>query len=146
MIVQEYIRKFDELSRYAPKIVAIEQADEEKNEEKRRKIGSMDQGNFLANHERQCSNNNKRKGTPVIQDQNKSKCPKNHQNEVIQKPRYNQCGRTHPRGCRANTRTCFKCRGKGHFIEDYQRIVCNKKRLMLEYLHSPKWMQKETPQ
>ena len=49
MIVQEYIQKFDELSRYAPKIVAIEKADEEKKEEKQRKKWSMDQGNFLAN-------------------------------------------------------------------------------------------------
>ena len=75
----------------------------------------MDQGNFV---ERQGSNNNKRNETPVVQDQSKSKRPKNHQKEVPQKPKCNKCGRTHPRECRANTRTCFKCGKEGHFIRE----------------------------
>ena len=92
-----------------------------------RNKGSVDQGNFLANHERQCLNNNKRKGTPMIQDQNKSKHPKNHHKEVLQKPRYNQCYRTHPGKWRANTKICFKYGREGHFIKD-----CS------EYSHSPR--------
>ena len=133
MSVLEYIQTFDELSRYAPHMVAtedlkkdhfmqrlrkdlakdlkvagvrdasfndlidrslvIEQADEEKKEEKRRNKGSVDQGNFVRQH----SNNNKRNGMSVVQDQSKSKCQKNHKKEVPQKPKCNQCGRTHPR-------------------------------------------------
>ena len=55
---------------------------------------------------------------PVVQDQNKSKRPKNHQKEVPQKPKFNQCSITHPGECRANTKTCFKCGKEGHFIKD----------------------------
>ncbi|XP_024042657.1 uncharacterized protein LOC112099526 [Citrus clementina] len=154
MSVLEYIQKFDELSQYAPHMVAtedlkkdhfmqglhkdlakdlkvagvrdasfndlidqalvIEQVDEEKKEGKRKNKGSVDQGNFVRQH----TNNNKRKGTLVVQDQSKSKCQKNHQKEVPQKPKCNQCGKTHPGECRANTRTCFKCGKEGHFIRD----------------------------
>ena len=39
----------------------IEQADEEKKEEKWRNRRIVDQENFLANHGKQCSNNKKRK-------------------------------------------------------------------------------------
>ena len=89
-----------------------------KKEEKWRNKGSVDEGNFVANHERQRLNNNKRKGTPIVQDHNKSKCTKNHQKEVLQKPKCNQCGRTHPEECQANTITCFKCGRAWHFIKD----------------------------
>ena len=54
--------------------LVIEQVDEEKQEEKRRNKGSVDQGNFVRQH----SNSNKRKGTSVAQDQSKSKRQKNH--------------------------------------------------------------------
>ena len=74
----------------------------------------MDQGNVVRQH----LNNNKRKGTSVVQNQSKSKRQKNHQREVPQKPKCNQCDRTHPGDCRANTRTCFKCGKEGHFIRD----------------------------
>ena len=84
----------------------IEHADKEKKEEKRRNKGSVDQENFV---ERQRSNNNKRKGTPVVHDHSKSKRLKNHHKEVPQKPKCNKCGRTHTGACRANTKTCFKC-------------------------------------
>ena len=77
----------------------------------------MDQRNFQANHKGQHSNN-KRKGMPGVQDQSKSKCPKNNQNEVPHKSMCNQCSRTHPGECRANTRICFKCGKEGHFIRD----------------------------
>ena len=88
--------------------LVIEQADEEKKEEKQKNKRSIDKRNFQANHEGQHLNNN-RKGMLAIQDQNKSKRPKNHQKEVPKKPICNQCGRTHHGECRANTRTCFKC-------------------------------------
>ena len=38
--------------------LVIEQADEENKEEKQRNKGSVDQGNFVADHERQHSKNN----------------------------------------------------------------------------------------
>ena len=55
----------------------------------------------------------------MVQDKSKSKRPKNHQKEVLQKPRCNQCGKTYPGECQANTRTYFKCGREGHFIKDY---------------------------
>ena len=122
--------------------LVIEQADEEKNEAKRRNKESVEQGNFVKQH----SNNNKRKGTSVVQDQSKSKRQKNHQKEVPQKPKCNQYGRIHPGECRANTRTCFKCERKDTLLGTARKIVRNKKRLMLEYSHSPRRMWKETPQ
>lgn len=69
---------------------SIKQVDKEKNEEKQMNKGSVDQGNFLANHGKQCSNNNKRKGTSMVQYQNKSKRLKNHQKEFLQKLKCNQ--------------------------------------------------------
>ena len=80
--------------------LVIEKVDEEKNEEKQRNKGNVDRGNFVANHEKQrLNNNNKRKRMPVVQDQNKSKRPKNYKKKVLKKPRCNQCGRTHPGEC-----------------------------------------------
>ena len=53
----------------------------------------------------------------MVQNQSKSKRQKNHQREVPQKPKCNQCDRTHPGDCRANTITCFKCGKDEHFIK-----------------------------
>ena len=55
----------------------------------------------------------------MVQDQNKSKHPKNHHKEVPQKAKCNQYSKTHPGECRANTKTCFKCGKKGHFVRNY---------------------------
>lgn len=85
MYVLEYVRKFNELSRYdasfnelIDQCLVIKQADQEKKEEKRTNKEIVDQGNFLTNHGKPRSNNNKRKRTPMAPNQNKNERIKNH--------------------------------------------------------------------